>query len=72
VAGGWRFYRHREDKLEANYITVAMSTLRSLESSVPKERLLEMCQEIKSFNEIEVGNKRKRSDDGPDGMQTQR
>jgi len=55
--GGWRFDRIRPDKVDPNYITVAINTLDSIHHGISKERLLVTCNELKPKP---VGSKRRR------------
>lgn len=45
--GVWRFLRFREDKVEANYITVVKSVMESIRDKVSKEDLIEASKSIR-------------------------
>jgi mRNA guanylyltransferase len=45
--GGWQFHKIRDDKTESNFIKVALNTLVSINDSVSREDLVDVCELIK-------------------------
>jgi hypothetical protein len=56
--GGWRFHRVREDKTEPNAMKTAFSVIESMENSITKEDLLNVCEHF--YEEVHEDNSKKR------------
>lgn len=68
MPGGWRIFRQREDKVEPNYITVAINTWRSIQQPVTKEEIIAVCENVDyPPNEDASLGKRSRSSDSDNG-----
>jgi hypothetical protein len=60
--GGWVYHRQRLDKKEPNFHTVAISTWRSIVTSIDEDRLIEVCNEIELEGQGADDNKRMREE----------
>jgi len=60
--GGWRFYRHRSERVEPNATKSAHNVLVSIHNSIEKDDLIAVCKNAPSFEEDEhINGKRKHS-----------